>query len=341
MRNNCLRHCQIHQTEKKGCVIDMKYKTKVISLSAAIVILAATYFMGGLFTAQKAVEKKAMEPMFDQSLKETLTTVKVSTSDGTLTLDKGSSMDEWFVRIDENVAYPASNVRINSLLSSVFDVTKFKLMGRGEKYWSEFELEENRADTVEVIKDGQSLFTLYVGKEGPGGKGDYVRSSLSDEIYLTDATMQRHFGQDPRYWFNMRLFPEAYTGDDIFGITFIDMNSQERISIKREEQGKLGKWVNLVQGGPAPEGKVGDAIADRLAMLEAVNFVSGAAVTPNVIMEIDTGKLGHLTIDCQKIIDEGQYVYLLQKRGTSYMYLIQEDKLKVLFQPQGLFPEQK
>lgn len=319
----------------------MKYKTKVISLSAAIVILAATYFMGGLFTAQKAVEKKAMEPMFDQSLKETLTTVKVSTSDGTLTLDKGSSMDEWFVRIDENVAYPASNVRINSLLSSVFDVTKFKLMGRGEKYWSEFELEENRADTVEVIKDGQSLFTLYVGKEGPGGKGDYVRSSLSDEIYLTDATMQRHFGQDPRYWFNMRLFPEAYTGDDIFGITFIDMNSQERISIKREEQGKLGKWVNLVQGGPAPEGKVGDAIADRLAMLEAVNFVSGAAVTPNVIMEIDTGKLGHLTIDCQKIIDEGQYVYLLQKRGTSYMYLIQEDKLKVLFQPQGLFPEQK
>jgi len=322
-------------------VIDMKYKTKVISLSAAIVILAATYFMGGLFTAQKAVEKKAMEPMFDQSLKETLTTVKVSTSDGTLTLDKGSSMDEWFVRIDENVAYPASNVRINSLLSSVFDVTKFKLMGRGEKYWSEFELEENRADTVEVIKDGQSLFTLYVGKEGPGGKGDYVRSSLSDEIYLTDATMQRHFGQDPRYWFNMRLFPEAYTGDDIFGITFIDMNSQERISIKREEQGKLGKWVNLVQGGPAPEGKVGDAIADRLAMLEAVNFVSGAAVTPNVIMEIDTGKLGHLTIDCQKIIDEGQYVYLLQKRGTSYMYLIQEDKLKVLFQPQGLFPEQQ
>ncbi len=319
----------------------MKYKTKVISLSAAIVILAATYFMGGLFTAQKAVEKKAMEPMFDQSLKETLTTVKVSTSDGTLTLDKGSSMDEWFVRIDENVAYPASNVRINSLLSSVFDVTKFKLMGRGEKYWSEFELEENRADTVEVIKDGQSLFTLYVGKEGPGGKGDYVRSSLSDEIYLTDATMQRHFGQDPRYWFNMRLFPEAYTGDDIFGITFIDMNSQERISIKREEQGKLGKWVNLVQGGPAPEGKVGDAIADRLAMLEAVNFVSGAAVTPNVIMEIDTGKLGHLTIDCQKIIDEGQYVYLLQKRGTSYMYLIQEDKLKVLFQPQGLFPEQQ
>ena len=319
----------------------MKYKTKIISLTAAIVFLAATYFMGGLFTAQKAVDKKAMEPMFDISLKEALDTVKVSTSDGTLTLVKGSSMDEWFVRIDENVAYPASNVRINSLLSSVFDVTKFKLMGRGEKYWSEFELEENRADTVEAIKDGKSLFTLYVGKEGPGGKGDYVRSSLSDEIYLTDATMQRHFGQDPRYWFNMRLFPEAYTGDDIFAITFIDMNSQGKISIKRETQGKLGKWVNQIPGGPVPEGKVGDAIADRLAMLEAANFVNGADLTPNVIMEIDTGKLGHLTIDCQKINDEGQNVYLLQKRGTSYMYLLQEDKLKVLFQPQGLFPEQQ
>ena len=55
-------------------------------------------------------------------------------------------------------------------------------------------------------------------------------------------------------------------------------------------------------------------------------------------MEIDTGKLGHLTIDCQKIMDEGQYVYLLKKRGDSYMYLIQEDKLKRLFQPEGLFP---
>ena len=319
----------------------MKYRTKIISLSAAIIILAASYFMGGLFTAQKKVDKKAMEPLFDQTLKESLTSLKVSTTpeSGLVTIEK-KGKDEWVVRIDENVTYPASTVRVNSLISSVFDVTKFKLMGRGEKYWTEFELEPNRADTVEIFKDGQSMFTLYVGKEGPGGKGDYVRSSLSDEIFLTDATMQRHFGQDPRYWFNMRLFPEAYTGDDIFGITFIDKNSDGKISIKREQQGKLGKWVNLIPGGPAPEGKIGDAIADKLALLEAVNFVSGADLTPNVVMELDTGKLGHLTIDCQKIKDEGQYVYLLKKRGDSYMYLIQEDKLKILFNPEGLFPKQ-
>ena len=318
----------------------MKYRTKIISLSAAIVILAATYFMGGLFTAQKAVEKKAMEPLFDQTLKDTLTAVRVSTTPeaGIVTLERGKTDYDWIVRIDDKVIYPASAVRVNSLIASVFDVTKYKLMGRGEKYWNEFELEPNRADTVEIIKDGQSMFTLYVGKEGPGGKGDYVRSTLSDEIYLTDATMQRHFGQDPRYWFNMRLFPEGYTGDDIFGITFIDMNSTQKISLKREAQGKLGKWVNLVEGGPAPEGKVADALADNLAILEAVNFVNGADLTPNVIMELDTGKLGHLTIDCQKIMDEGQYVYLLKKRGDSYMYLIQEDKLKKLFQPEGLFP---
>ena len=320
----------------------MKYRTKIISLSAAIVILAATYFMGSLFTAQKKVDKKAMEPLFDQTLKETLTAVKVSTTPegGIVTIEKNKDKDEWVVRIDENVTYPASTIRVNSLISSVFDVTKFKLMGRGEKYWSEFELESNRADTVEVIKDGQSMFTLYVGKEGPGGKGDYVRSTLSDEIYLTDATMQRHFGQDPRYWFNMRLFPEGYTGDDIFAFTFIDLNSDGKISLKRETQGKLGKWNNLIPGGPAPEGKVADAIADNLALLEAVNFVNGADLEPTVIIELDSGKLGHMTIDCQKIKDEGQYVYLLKKRGDSYMYLIQEDKLKKLFQPEGLFPKQ-
>lgn len=317
----------------------MKYKTKVISLSAVIIILAATYFMGGLFSAQKAVDKKAMEPLFDQTLRETLTSLKVSTNAGNVTIEKVSG-DEWAVRIEENVLYPASRVRVNSLINSVFDVTKYKLMGRGEKYWEEFELEPNRADTVEVFRDNQSKFTLYVGKEGPGGKGDYVRSSLSDEIFLTDATMQRHFGQDPRYWFNMRLFPEGYTGDDIFAFSFIDMNSEAKISLKREAQGKLGKWNNLVPGGPAPDGRVADAIADNLALLEAVNFVNGAEITPNVIVEIDTGKLGHLTIDCQKIMDEGQYVYLLKKRGDSYMYLIQEDKLKRLFQPEGLFTQQ-
>ena len=317
----------------------MKYKTKVISLSAVIIILAATYFMGGLFSAQKAVDKKAMEPLFDQTLRETHTSLKVSTNAGNVTIEKVSG-DEWAVRIEENVLYPASRVRVNSLINSVFDVTKYKLMGRGEKYWEEFELEPNRADTVEVFRDNQSKFTLYVGKEGPGGKGDYVRSSLSDEIFLTDATMQRHFGQDPRYWFNMRLFPEGYTGDDIFAFSFIDMNSEAKISLKREAQGKLGKWNNLVPGGPAPDGRVADAIADNLALLEAVNFVNGAEITPNVIVEIDTGKLGHLTIDCQKIMDEGQYVYLLKKRGDSYMYLIQEDKLKRLFQPEGLFTQQ-
>ena len=316
----------------------MKYRTKIISLSAAIVILAATYFMGGLFTAQKAVEKKAMEPLFDQILRETLDSLKVSTNNGNLTIERGKEGNEWVVRIDENVIYPASTVRVKSLITSVFDVTKYKLMGRGEKYWAEFELEANRADTVEVFKDGKSMFTLYVGKEGPGGKGDYVRSSLTDEIFLTDATMQRHFGQDPRYWFNMRLFPEGYTGEDIFAFTFNDMNTSDKISLKREAQGKLGKWNNLVTGGPAPEGRVADAIADNLALLEGVNFVKGADITPNVVMEIDTGKLGHLTIDCQKIMDEGQYFYLLKKRGVSYMYLIGEDKLKRLFQPEGLFP---
>ena len=39
-----------------------------------------------------------------------------------------------------------------------------------------------KMDTVEVFKDGQSMFTLYVGKEGPGGKGDYVRSSLTASL---------------------------------------------------------------------------------------------------------------------------------------------------------------
>ena len=96
----------------------MKYRTKIISLSAAIVILAATYFMGGLFTAQKKVDKKAMEPLFDQTLKETLTAVKVSTTPeaGIVTIEKGKAKDEWFVRIDENVVYPASTVRVKSLI---------------------------------------------------------------------------------------------------------------------------------------------------------------------------------------------------------------------------------
>ena len=68
----------------------MKYRTKIISLSAAIVILAASYFMGGLFTAQKKVDKLAMEPLFDQTLKESLTSLKVSTTpeSGLVTIEK-------------------------------------------------------------------------------------------------------------------------------------------------------------------------------------------------------------------------------------------------------------
>ena len=103
----------------------MKYKTKIISLSAVIVILAASYFLGGLFTAQKKVDKKAMEPLFDQTLKETLTSVKVSTTPeaGLITIEKDAEKDGWVVLIDENVTYPASTIRVNSLITSVFDVT--------------------------------------------------------------------------------------------------------------------------------------------------------------------------------------------------------------------------
>lgn len=317
----------------------MKFRTKVISLSAAIIILAGTYFLGGVFSAQSNVDKLSMVPLFDTSLKENLSGVKVSTTDGNLMLEK-KGKDEWIVRIDDQVTYPASNVRIESLVTSVFDVTKFKLIGHGEKYWPEFQLEENRADTVEVFVGGESKFTLYVGKEGPGRKGDYVRSSLSDEIYLTDATMQRHFGKEPKYWFNMRLFPEKYIGEDMFAINITDI-AGNKISIKKDRPDKKGQWANLIDKTKVPVKFGADTIANNIAMLEAENFINGSdPINPNAVIEVDSAEFGHIILDCQRIVDGERYMYVIKKRGDSFMYLIPEDKMLPILFPKDLYKEE-
>jgi len=314
----------------------MKFRTKVLSLSAAIIILAGTYFLGGVFSAQNTVDKLSMEPMFDQTLKETLSGVKVSTTAGNLMLEK-KGKDEWVVRIDENVTYPASGVRIESLVTSVFDVTKFRLVGRGDDNLEQFELEDNRADTVEVFADGKSKFILYVGKEGPGRKGDYVRSTLSDEIYLTDATMQRHFGQDPKYWFNMRLFPEKYIGEDMFAINISDI-SGNKISIKKDRPDKKGQWENLIDKSQVPVKFGADTIANKLAMLEAEDFVNGDQdFNANAVIEIDSAEYGHMIFDCRRIVDGENYKYVVRKRGDTFMYLISEENMLPILFPKDLY----
>ena len=314
----------------------MSFRSKIITLSAAIVILAATYFLGGQFSNNKKVDRLAMEPMFDMTLKDSMTALKVDTVEGALRLEK-ISKDQWIVRIDDTVTYPASAQRANSLVDSVFAVTKYKLMGHGEKYWEEFELEPNRADAVEIIKDGETMFTLYVGKEGPGRKGDYVRSSLSDEIYLTDATMQRHFGKEPKYWFSMRLFPDGYIGEDMFAYTIINNMTGERLSLKKDRPDRKGQWENLAPGGAVPTKFGADTIANKIATIEGDNFINGEKLNPNYTIECDSAEYGHIIFDCQKIRDGENYMYVMNRRGDSYMYLVSEDKLLPIFQPTELF----
>ncbi|MCP5513979.1 MAG: DUF4340 domain-containing protein, partial [Spirochaetales bacterium] len=195
----------------------MDFIKKIKILSVLIVALTALYISGLVFSSSNVNKRKSDEKIFDNNLIEKIEMVEIDSEDGLLNFTKEG--EKWVIQID-NKSYPASSEKIKNLIDSVSDITKYQVSGTDPKSWVKFDLEEEKAKKAVFLDSSKNpLFTLYIGKEGPvKGDGEYIRSSLSDEVYLLDATINRYFIRDINYWSDLRVFPAGFDADSITSV---------------------------------------------------------------------------------------------------------------------------
>jgi len=301
----------------------MDFIKKIKILSVLIVALTALYISGLVFSSSNVNKRKSDEKIFDNNLIEKIEMVEIDSEDGLLNFTKEG--EKWVIQID-NKSYPASSEKIKNLIDSVSDITKYQVSGTDPKSWVKFDLEEEKAKKAVFLDSSKNpLFTLYIGKEGPvKGDGEYIRSSLSDEVYLLDATINRYFIRDINYWSDLRVFPAGFDADSI---TSVKIKSDIKIDdelykmdlyFKKEvkDKGTPFIWINNADNEETDRNKT-DLMINNIITINGDSFSESDITAKNCEIEIESDVLGRIIFDIQKI-DEESVIYGI--RGNPLRY---------------------
>ena len=305
----------------------MTFKNKVISLSSAVAVLTIIYILGMVFSPEKMQEKRSQEKLFNISQMDKVSWLKVSTTDGFAEISKIDG--KWMVKSEGNL-YPASKYKIDNFLDSIFNMNKNQTVGTDKKHWEKFDLTEDKAKSVTLKNSsGEEILTLFLGKSGPSETGEYIRSTESDESYLTDATFKRYFYKDINYWSRLRILDDDIAGSSITALDItadVDVkgeNFKGSVNIVKEESAGKYEWYYAENNNEYQRSK-GDTIANNVSSLVADRYTEQKITEPDVVIKLETEKFGKQIIDVQKL-DENEF--LLNIRGDKYTFVINQYKI--------------
>ncbi len=304
----------------------MTFKNKIISLSSAIAVLTIIYILGAVFSPERMQEKKSQEKLFDIKQLETVVKIKVSTNDGFAEIVKEGG--EWMVYSGSS-KYPASEHKIDNFLDSIFNLNKFQTVGTDKKHWEKFDLTEDKARSVTLDNDSGEMFTLYLGKSGPAERGEYIRSTKSDECYLTDGSFKRYFYKDINYWSHLRILDEEIDSASIISMDItadVDVkgeNFKGALKLVKEDAEGNYEWYNPENNEKFQRSKA-DTIANNISALVADSYTEEKLSRKDVVIKIETEKFGKQIIDIQKKSEDR---FLINIRGDKYTFIINQYKI--------------
>ena len=301
---------------------NMTYEKKIKILSGIIVLLLASYITGTIFSSANINRRRTLQPIFDKVIFNKISAIRIDIEDGDLFIQKEEG-NKWFYTYNGK-KYPASVDRIENFIDSVSRLTKHQIVGSNSRIWEKFDLVEGKSkDAIFYDSSNNELFSLYIGKTGPAtGSGEYIRTSLSDEVYLLEASIARYFMRDTPYWSSHRVLPEDVDSNTITAVKIItDQKFRSEVamlnfSMRREIESNRVNWKDM------PSGKVidrnsADMLLNNIASFTADSFSESYITEKNAEIEIETDYYGRIIIDIEVL---GEYNVLFGIRGGDYMH---------------------
>lgn len=323
----------------------MNFKRKLITLSIILSVLVVGYVLGIVFSPERVEKRRANVPLLTGIEKDKVWKIKVKSKDGELVIAKNSN--GWSLSIN-NEAFPADKGKIERFIDALKKVKKSKIITNNPDNWKNFNVTKDTAKRFILYdKKNKEISDLYIGKEGLGGKGFYVRSATSNEVIQTDSSsISYYLNTKDDFWSYLKVFPENIKKADIIKITIkkdtvfdkTDKVKQISYTLFKGDSKKEPVWK--VEGNnvfKADDEKIGVLIDDLLSM-EGNNFEAaikegeaGLADSKTMVsFTLQNGEKYSLIVGNKKKSAEQFY----GKRGKGkYIYAISVWQLKRVFKP--------
>ncbi len=268
--------------------MSMGFRSRVISLCAAIILLTATLVLGILFSPERLQARTTGKPLLGQGLQVVGIDI-VFKAEALATLRRQTV--GWEAQAEGGRVYPASGERLGIFLRHLAGLTRGRLASRDSGHFGELGLGEDASRLVLRLAAPKGSagterhITLLVGKRGPSGDEDYIMVEGENAAYLVRGSLSFFLAQEKSYWYELHVLP-----DDVQGSTLAAIRGTYTLSRNSGTQG--APWS--LEGDAAQVNQTAaGAMANALANLEAEAFADPApADTSNA-----TGGAGRLAIE--------------------------------------------
>ena len=175
---------------------------------------------------------------------------------------------------------------------------------------------------------------MHLGKDGPvDSSGEFIRTSLSEEVYLTETSIKTYFIRDINYWSNLRILPQDLESASISSVKItsnikldnaaIDLN----FHIKKETSGNTVEWKNMIVDKAVDRNRA-ELLISNIVSLTGDSFTEDKISKPDSRIEIETEKSGKIIIEGMMINDD-EFLFGIQ--GSDLKYKISILKIERIF----------
>ena len=301
----------------------MEYEKKIKVLSGIIVLLLALYIVGTIFSSGNINRRRVSQPIIGNAFANRISAIRVDMLEGDIFFHKEDG--SWFYT-HNGKKYPAAESRIENFIDIISKLKKNQIAASNSRSWDRFDiLDGETKDAIFYDSSNNELFRLHVGKRGPvRGGGEYIRTSLSEEVYLLDAPILRFFQGDFNFWSNLRVLPEGIDNTTITAVRVRTDNSfggglgMLNFLMREEHISNDFEWRDSASG-KAINRNSANMLLNNIAALTGDSFSEEHIIDRNAEIEIET-VYGRFIIDIKLFEGPEDRSYLFGIRGSDYRY---------------------
>ncbi len=321
----------------------MNFKRKIITLSIILFVLTAGYVLGVIFSPERVEKRRANVPLLTNIKKSDVWKVKIKTKDGGIILAKDSN--GWTLSIN-NRSFPADSDKVARFIDELGKLKKSKIITNNPDNWKNFDVIKDKAKRFILYnKSGGEISDLYIGKNGLGGQGFYVRKSKSNEVVQTDSSsISYYLNSRDNFWSYLKIFPKDIKKTDVIKITlkkdaaFDKKDTIKKVSYElfKGDSKKEPFWkVKGKDSFKLDDEKVGRVVED-LITIEGNSFA--ANITDSDAGLSDAKTIAAFTLqnnDSYSLLvgkeKQGAEQFYVKRSGGKYIYAVSIWKLKRIF----------
>ena len=157
-----------------------------------------------IFVLTKLYRSPARESNMDVSLFQvdtaTITEIRLLPQKDSMTEIKLVRKGNQWNAIRKNVQAEVPPHKIKDLLETIQHLKPERIVTRKRDKWDEYQVSDSSATAVTILREGDELLQLKVGKEN--GSTTYVRTTERDEVYVLEGDLQGSFNTTFSEWRN-------------------------------------------------------------------------------------------------------------------------------------------